>query len=206
MERSARRWPARCSWTRPTRIKPDYSGLATNGVSGAEEIQSKAQGARVVKAFNTAFAARQADPNVAGGLRVDGYAAGDDEEAKQAVLALLGDIGFNPVDAGPLAMARHLEGMAWLNISLQMKNGWSWQAELEARRAGRRRRLTTEPRHERRAQEGGEAGRASPPSSRQAAGRSSRAARLNVTRGRATTANPAAAASSSVPAQSAGPT
>jgi 8-hydroxy-5-deazaflavin:NADPH oxidoreductase len=109
-------------------LKPDYSGLATNGKSGAEEIQGKAQGARVVKAFNTAFAARQADPNVAGGLRVDGYAAGDDEEAKQKVLALLGDIGFNPVDAGPLAMAKHLEGMAWLNISLQTKNGWSWQA------------------------------------------------------------------------------
>ena len=109
-------------------LKPDYSGLATNGSSGAEEIQRKAQGARVVKAFNTAFAARQADPNVAGGLRADGYVAGDDEEAKQAVLGLLADIGFNPVDAGPLAMARYLEGMAWLNISLQMKNGWSWQA------------------------------------------------------------------------------
>ena len=109
-------------------LKPDYSGLATNGSSGAEEIQRKAQGARVVKAFNTAFAARQADPNVAGGLRADGYVAGDDEEAKQAVLGLLADIGFNPVDAGPLAMAQYLEGMAWLNISLQMKNGWSWQA------------------------------------------------------------------------------
>lgn len=109
-------------------LKPDYSGLATGETSGAEEIQRKAPGARVVKAFNTALAARQADPNVAGGLRVDGYAAGDDEEAKDAVLGLLADIGFNPVDAGPLAMARYLEGMAWLNISLQMKNGWSWQA------------------------------------------------------------------------------
>ena len=108
-------------------IKPDYSGLATNGASGAEGIQSKAPGARVVKAFNTAFAARQADPEV-GGLRADGYVAGDDEDAKAAVLELVEAIGFNPVDAGGLAMARHLEGMAWLNISLQMKNGWTWQA------------------------------------------------------------------------------
>ena len=54
--------------------------------------------------------------------------AGDDEDAKATVLGLVEDIGFNPVDAGGLAMARYLEGMAWLNISLQMKNGWSWQA------------------------------------------------------------------------------
>jgi len=109
-------------------VNADYSGLATNGVSGAEEIQRKAPGVRVVKALNTAFAARQADPKVAGGLRADGYVAGDDEDAKAAVLELVEAIGFNPVDAGGLAMARHLEGMAWLNISLQMKNGWSWQA------------------------------------------------------------------------------
>jgi predicted dinucleotide-binding enzyme len=109
-------------------VKPDYTGLATNGTSGAETIQSKAPGARVVKAFNTAFASRQADPRVAGGLRADGYAAGDDVEAKQAVLGLLEDIGFNPVDAGGLAMAGFLEGMAWLNISMQLSHGWTWQA------------------------------------------------------------------------------
>jgi predicted dinucleotide-binding enzyme len=110
-------------------LKPDYSGPEFDGgTSGAEEIQRKVPKARVVKAFNTAFAARQADPNVAGGLRVDGYAAADDEEAKEQVLGLFADIGFNPVDAGGLQMARYLEGMAWLNISLQMKNGWSWQA------------------------------------------------------------------------------
>ena len=109
-------------------IKADYSGLATDGTSGAEEIQAKAPGARVVKAFNTAFAARQADPKVAGGLRVDGFVAADDADAKATVLGLVEAIGFNPVDAGGLAMARSLEGMAWLNITLQMNNGWSWQA------------------------------------------------------------------------------
>ena len=109
-------------------VKADYSGLATEGTSGAEEVQAKAPGARVVKAFNTAFAARQADPKVAGGLRVDGFVAGDDADAKATVLGLVEAIGFNPVDAGGLAMARYLEGMAWLNITLQMNNGWSWQA------------------------------------------------------------------------------
>lgn len=109
-------------------LKPDSSGLATDGTSGAEHIQRTVRDARVVKAFNTALAARQADPEVAGGLRIDGFVAGDDAEAKQAVLSLLRDVGFNPVDAGPLVMARYLEGMAWLNVSLQMKHGWGWQA------------------------------------------------------------------------------
>jgi predicted dinucleotide-binding enzyme len=108
-------------------LKADYSGLATNGMSGAETIQAQVPGARVVKAFNTAFASRQTDPTVSG-LRADGYVAGDDEDAKATVLGLVEAIGFNPVDTGGLAMARYLEGMAWLNISLQMKNGWSWQA------------------------------------------------------------------------------
>jgi NADPH-dependent F420 reductase len=108
-------------------LEADYSGLATDGTSGAETIQAQVPGARVVKAFNTAFASRQTDPTVSG-LRADGYVAGDDEDAKATVLGLAEGIGFNPVDVGGLAMARYLEGMAWLNISLQMKNGWSWQA------------------------------------------------------------------------------
>jgi predicted dinucleotide-binding enzyme len=108
-------------------LKPDYSGLATEGTSGAEAIQSRIPRARVVKAFNTALAARQTDPNVAG-VRVDGYVAADDPEAKAAVLGLLEQMGFNPVDAGELTMARALEALAFLNISLQLRHGWSWQA------------------------------------------------------------------------------
>ncbi len=80
-------------------LKPDYSGLATGGASGAEEIQARVPGARVVKAFNTQFAARQAEPTVSG-LRADGFVAGDDAQAKAAVLGLVEAIGFNPVDAG----------------------------------------------------------------------------------------------------------
>jgi 8-hydroxy-5-deazaflavin:NADPH oxidoreductase len=108
-------------------LNADYSGLVTEGTSAAREIQTKVPEARVVKAFNTALAARQADPSVSG-LRVDGYVAGDDDEAKQAVLGLVEEIGFNPVDAGGLDMARWLEATAYLNIALQARNGWSWQA------------------------------------------------------------------------------
>lgn len=108
-------------------LTPDYSALAVEGTSGAEEIQARLPRARVVKAFNTQFAARQADPKIAG-LHVDGYVAADDEEAKAVVLDLVRAMGFHPIDAGQLTMARALEAMAFLNISLQMRNDWSWQA------------------------------------------------------------------------------
>lgn len=105
-------------------VKPDYSGLATDGTSAAEEFQRRLPGASVVKAFNTIFAANQANPRP----EIDAYVAGDDEEAKQKVVELEKSMGFTPVDVGPLAQARYLEGMAWINIGLNAANGWGWSS------------------------------------------------------------------------------
>src|SRR6185503_18727295 len=104
---------------RPT---PNADGPAT---SIAEELQTKLPAAKVIKAFNTAFASRQAQPQVAG-IAPDGFVAGDDETAKQTVLDVVESLGFRPVDAGSLAAARTLEGMAWLNIQRNMAGG-TWQ-------------------------------------------------------------------------------
>jgi hypothetical protein len=104
---------------RPT---PDPAGP---GTSIAEELQDRLPESRVVKAFNTLFASRQAEPVVAG-VPADGFVAADDENAKTEVLDVLDGLGFRPVDAGPLAAARTLEGMAWLNISRNMDGG-TWQ-------------------------------------------------------------------------------
>jgi 8-hydroxy-5-deazaflavin:NADPH oxidoreductase len=85
-----------------------------------------APSAKVIKAFNTIFAAHQVDPLI-DGIQLDGFVAGDDGGAKGRVLELVGTLGFRPIDAGPLAMARALEAMAVLNIQLNMGNGWPWQ-------------------------------------------------------------------------------
>ncbi len=103
---------------------PDPSGAPAG--SAAEALQAQLPKARVVKAFNTLFAARQAAP-VVDGEAVDGYVAGDDAAAKAVVLRLAESIGLRPIDVGGLVMARTLEAMAWLNISLQLQNGWPWQ-------------------------------------------------------------------------------
>lgn len=103
-------------------MKADYSGLATEGSSAAEEFQKLLPEANVVKAFNTIFAANQANPSA----EVDGYVAGDDEKAKRTVISLVQSMGFTPVDVGPLSSARYLEGMAFINIGLNAANGWGW--------------------------------------------------------------------------------
>lgn len=61
-----------------------------------------------------------------GGIAIDGFVAGDDETAKKTVLDLVASMGFRPIDAGPLLFARTLEGMGWLNITLNMAGG-TWQ-------------------------------------------------------------------------------
>jgi predicted dinucleotide-binding enzyme len=105
------------------RFAPEQLG----GPSNAEQAQTMAPNARVVKAFNTIFASHQADPAI-DGIQLDGFVAGDDPAAKQQALALVASLGFRPIDAGPLAMARALEGMGTLNISLNAANGWPWQS------------------------------------------------------------------------------
>jgi hypothetical protein len=48
------------------RVDPADPGSVLDGTSAAEQIQARVPGAKVVKAFNTAFASRQADPVVEG--------------------------------------------------------------------------------------------------------------------------------------------
>ena len=108
-------------------LKSDFSGLATEGgPSGAELLAALLPGARVVKAFNTVFAGNQGNP-AAQGATLDALFATDDEEARRVVADLASSIGFRPVYVGPLAAARELESLAWLNIRLQLITNGSWQ-------------------------------------------------------------------------------
>ncbi|HEX7950417.1 MAG TPA: NADPH-dependent F420 reductase [Candidatus Limnocylindrales bacterium] len=95
--------------------------------SNAEELAELLPGAHVIKAFNTLFSSSQSDP-VLESVRLDGFVAGDDEVAKSAVIRLVDSIGLNPVDVGPLARARQLEGLAFLNIVLQVTHNGTWKS------------------------------------------------------------------------------
>jgi NADPH-dependent F420 reductase len=95
--------------------------------SNAEELAALFPGANVVKAFNTLFASNQDDP-ITDGVRLDGYVAGNDLASKTLILDLVRSVGLKPVDVGPLARARQLEALAFLNITLNIVNGGTWQS------------------------------------------------------------------------------
>jgi hypothetical protein len=90
--------------------------------STAEQTQKKLPQSYVVKAFNTVFAPNQSTARV-GNEQLTAFIAGDKSEAKQTVAQLTKDIGFDPVDCGPLKAARNLEAMANLIINLAYKHG-----------------------------------------------------------------------------------
>jgi 8-hydroxy-5-deazaflavin:NADPH oxidoreductase len=92
--------------------------------STAEETQKKLPKAQVVKAFNTVFAPNQSTAKV-GDQQLTAFYAGDDENAKKIVAQLTRDMGFDPVDCGPLKNARFLEAMGNLIINLAFKYGMS---------------------------------------------------------------------------------
>jgi hypothetical protein len=101
-------------------LKPDLSGLALGcTTSAAEEIAKIIPGAKIVKAFNTAFAqVYQEDTRLFGSRRAAMFYCGDDAAAKTIAAKLINDVGFEPVDSGPLASARYLEPLAMLMITL----------------------------------------------------------------------------------------
>jgi predicted dinucleotide-binding enzyme len=91
---------------------------APHGTSSAEQLAASAPGARVVRAFNQQGAETLRDARF-DGLRAASFVAGDDETARQTVLALSRDIGLDSIDAGPIAAARVLDHvtLVWLALS-----------------------------------------------------------------------------------------
>jgi predicted dinucleotide-binding enzyme len=97
----------------------DTALVVAHTTSGAEELAKKAGGARVVCAFNTVpsevlfgvyEARREPRPSL--------VYCGDDARAKKAAASLIRDVGFEPVDGGPLRIARYTEPFALLVAQL----------------------------------------------------------------------------------------
>src|SRR6185503_15498431 len=99
----------------------DDTELVISGTSsGAEALAEKLPSSRIVSAFNTVpseglfnvFAARRKK------TRPSLIYCGDDSKAKKIAARLIQDVGFDPVDAGPLRIARYTEPFALLVAQL----------------------------------------------------------------------------------------
>ena len=109
-------------------LKETYDRLITPPeISAAEELQKRLPASKVVKAFNTTFAANFSQP-VFYGQKADAFIAGNDAEAVNTVKGLVETAGFNPVHAGDLTVSRTLEAMQLLLIQLAVKNNYQGTA------------------------------------------------------------------------------
>ena len=93
-----------------------------NAESGAELIASWAEGAKVVKAFNSIGFNIMENPKFDDDV-ADAYMCGDDITAVRIVAKLAEEIGFRAIDTGKLSNARALEHLAWLWITMSKQRG-----------------------------------------------------------------------------------
>jgi 8-hydroxy-5-deazaflavin:NADPH oxidoreductase len=112
--------------TNPVPLTPEglRQGLVIgHTTSGGEQVARWAEGARVVKAFNTTGWQNMADPRY-GSQGLSMLLCGNDADAKRVVADLARQLGFEPVDVGPLRSARYLEAVAMLWIDMAVLQGF----------------------------------------------------------------------------------
>jgi NADPH-dependent F420 reductase len=109
-------------------LSSSYKELVTSSdTSAAEELQKLLPNSKVVKTFNTTFAASFITP-VIDSKTADAFIAGNNSDAVETVTDVVRTAGFNPIVAGDLSVSRTLERMQLLLIQLAMKNNYNWLA------------------------------------------------------------------------------
>lgn len=109
-------------------LDSSYSQLVTSeDSSAAEELQKLLPYSKVIKTFNTTFAADFMKP-VIDGKTLDAFIAGNNSDALETVSEVVAAAGFNPVIVGDLTISRTLERMQSMLIQLAIKNNYRWHA------------------------------------------------------------------------------
>jgi predicted dinucleotide-binding enzyme len=113
--------------TNPLNFETFDSLTVAAGSSAAAEIQAKVPTAKVLKAFNTTFAATLSGKEI-GGLPTTVLIAGDDTDAKGTLAAAITAGGVTAIDAGALSRAHELEAMGFLQLTLAVGEKIGWNA------------------------------------------------------------------------------
>jgi len=93
--------------------------------SAAAELADELPSSRVLKAFNTNFAATLSARNIGPNTTLV-LVAGDDAEAKATFISAVQAGGLDAIDAGPLSRARELEAMGFLQLKLAVNDELDW--------------------------------------------------------------------------------
>jgi len=104
--------------------KNDSKLVIARTSSGAEALQKMRPQARVVSAFGT-VPSEVFFPLQKSRKRPSLLYCGDDQKAKRVAAQLITDVGFDPVNAGPLTMARYMEPFTLLIAQLAYESGES---------------------------------------------------------------------------------
>ena len=98
----------------------DTDLVVAHNSSGAEELAKKVPKARVVSAFGTVPSEVLYDvfERRRNATKPSLVYCGDDPKSKKIAAALIRDVGFDPVDAGPLRIARYTEPFTLLIAQL----------------------------------------------------------------------------------------
>jgi hypothetical protein len=111
--------------TNPLGMGPNGLELVLgHSISAGEQVASWAPGAAVFKTLNQ-IGADNMDKAALFPVRPVMFVAGDDPAKKPVVMSLVAKLGFEPIDAGPLRIARLLEpyGMLWIDQALNRGRG-----------------------------------------------------------------------------------
>jgi 8-hydroxy-5-deazaflavin:NADPH oxidoreductase len=93
--------------------------------SAAAELADELPSSRVLKAFNTNFAATLSARNIGPNTTLV-LVAGDDVDAKATFISAVQAGGLDAIDAGPLSRARELEAMGFLQLKLAVNDELDW--------------------------------------------------------------------------------
>lgn len=101
----------------PPRVRQVH--LPAGGAAALEAQEILGEGVRVVAALHHISSVHLADVDHA--IASDVLVCGDDKDAREAAMALIGDLGMRPLDAGPLCNAIALEALTPVLLHLNRR-------------------------------------------------------------------------------------
>lgn len=114
--------------TNPLNFETFDSLVVAPDGSAAQELAGKLPQSKVLKAFNTNFAATLQSATVGGEVPTTVLVAGDDQDAKQTLIGIVCAGGLKALDVGSLKRARELEALGFLQLTLAADDKVPWSA------------------------------------------------------------------------------